>query len=134
MGLRQSTHRPHKKRRDEVYQETVPRVYATVPQQPGNPIIQQQLPAAPQQTVITQPSYMPIPMMPQPQPQPQRPIILDRHHDDEYVDVVGSDAGNMTVFSWITQLSTCCASLCTLVVLIAFVVWMFLNRNINTLP
>ena len=64
-----------------------------------------------------------------------KPIIYDPyHHYDEYVDVVGSDAGNLTVFSWITQLSTCCSSVCTLIVLTAFIIWMFLNRNINTIP
>lgn len=62
-----------------------------------------------------------------------RPIMYDNIHE-EYVDVVGSDAGNMTVFSWITQIGTCCAAVCTLIVLIAFVIWMFLNRNINALP
>ena len=56
------------------------------------------------------------------------------YHNDEFVDVIGSDSGNLTVFSWITQLSTCCSSLCTLVVLVAFVIWMFMNRNINSVP
>jgi len=76
----------------------------------------------------------PIPIVQQPIVQ-QPPIMYDTvHQNDEYVDVVGSDAGNMTVFSWITQLGTCCAAVCTLIVLIAFVIWMFLNRNINTIP
>jgi len=66
--------------------------------------------------------------------QPVEPLYYDTNPYGEYVDVVGSDSGNLTVFSWITQLGTCCASLCTLIVLIAFVVWMFLNRSINALP
>lgn len=69
-----------------------------------------------------------VPMVPTTQP------IIYQPDPNEYLDVVGSDSGNMTVFSWITQLSTCCSSLCTLIVLISFVVWMFLNRSINTLP
>lgn len=65
----------------------------------------------------------------------RRSIIYDPYHPyDEYVDVVGSDAGNLTVFSWITQISTCCSSVCTLIILIGFIIWMFLNRNINSIP
>ena len=83
------------------------------------PIIQQPMPIIQQPPTIVQ----------------QSPITYDTvHQNDEYVDVVGSDAGNMTVFSWITQLGTCCAAVCTLIVLIAFVIWMFINRNINTIP
>ena len=78
----------------------------------------------------TMPIVQPMPIVQQPPP-----IIYDTvHQNDEYVDVVGSDSGNMTVFSWITQIGTCCAAVCTLIVLVAFVIWMFLNRNINTLP
>ncbi len=75
-----------------------------------------------------------MPIIQQPMPIVQQPPIVYEHQNDEYVDVVGSDAGNMTVFSWITQLGTCCAAVCTLIVLIAFVIWMFINRNINTIP
>ena len=119
-------------------QSTPKRVERTITPRPRYPPAQQQpqYTQVPQQSV-GQPIYdtngniisqKTVPM------QPMQPIIYDTHHDDEYLDVVGSDSGNMTVFSWITQLSTCCSSLCTLVVLIAFVVWMFLNRSINTLP
>lgn len=103
-----------------------------------------------QRIIPPRPKYIEVPQQTQTQPvydtqgnvitQPntdiqQPPMIIDTyHHNDEYVDVIGSDSGNLTVFSWITQLSTCCASLCTLIVLIAFVVWMFLNRSINALP
>jgi len=77
----------------------------------------------------TMPIVQPMPIVQQP------PIIYDTVHQNEvYEDVVGSDSGNMTVFSWITQIGTCCAAVCTLIVLVAFVIWMFLNRNINTLP
>lgn len=86
----------------------------------------------PQQPVPNLNAY---PQRPIPYQPPYQPVVYDTyHHDDEYVDVVGSDSGNMTVFSWVTQIGTCCASTCTLIVLVAFVIWMFLNRNINTLP
>jgi len=88
-----------------------------------------QVPIAPSR-VVEQPLYDSQKTFPI---QPTQPIIY-QPDPNEYLDVIGSDSGNMTVFSWITQLSTCCSSLCTLIVLISFVVWMFLNRSINTLP
>ena len=119
MGLRQST--PRKSR--------VERVIA--PRRPYNQVPQQRMGDSAEEpeydtvsNVVGQKS-MPV--------QPVEPVYYDTN-PYEYVDVIGSDSGNLTVFSWITQLSTCCASLCTLIVLIAFVVWMFLNRSINALP
>jgi hypothetical protein len=52
-------------------------------------------------------------------------------YDDDYYDVVGSDAGNLTVFSWITQVTTCCASVCTLIILMIFVIWFIVNDGSN---
>ena len=51
--------------------------------------------------------------------------------DDEFYDVVGADAGNLTVFSWITQATTCCASVCTLIILMVFVIWFIINDGGN---
>ena len=119
MGLRQST--PRKSR--------VERVIA--PRRPYNQVPQQRVDNSAEQPVddsmgnVVGQKLMPV--------QPVEPLYYETN-PYEYVDVVGSDSGNLTVFSWITQLSTCCASLCTLIVLIAFVVWMFLNRSINALP
>lgn len=50
-------------------------------------------------------------------------------YDDDYYDVVGPDAGNLTVFSWITQVTTCCASVCTLIILMFFVIWFIINDS-----
>lgn len=119
MGQRQTKPRRYKIRNEDAYNENPPRLYNQVPvaesrvidsqlyDTTGKPIAPKNITRAPMPTI---------------------------YEDCEYVDVVGSDSGNLTVFSWITQLGTCCASLCTLVVLLAFVVWMFLNRSINTLP
>lgn len=49
-----------------------------------------------------------------------------------YEEVVGADSGNTTVFMWITSVSTCCASVCTLIVLVCFVLWVFLNNSRQT--
>lgn len=119
MGLRQST--PRKSR--------VERVIAA-PRRPYNQVPQQRMEDSAEQPVYDTGNVVGQKSMPV---QPVEPLYYDTN-PYEYVDVVGSDSGNLTVFSWITQLSTCCASLCTLIVLIAFVVWMFLNRSINALP
>ena len=116
MGLRQSTP-----------QFNTNRVVRQIVQQPQyNKVPQQQPVYDTKGNVVGQ---TPTPIQP---PQPTETIYNTPY--GEYVDVVGSDSGNITVFTWVTQLSTCCASICTLVVLIAFVVWMYLNRSINTLP
>lgn len=116
--------RPSKPNRYRRPRYGTPPVYNAVPTEP----IQQQMPTM-GQVQKSLPVVNLNPIVPPP------PIIYDSiHQNDEYVDVIGSDAGNMTVFSWITQIGTCCASVCTLIVLVAFVIWMFLNRNINTLP
>lgn len=49
-----------------------------------------------------------------------------------YEEVVGADSGNTTVFMWVTSISTCCASVCTLIVLVCFVIWVFLNNSRQT--
>ena len=117
MGLRQSTPRYNNSRVERViaprrnYMPVSPPRLVEEPDTMGNVVGQKSTPV-----------------------QPVEPLYYDPNPCGEYVDVVGSDSGNLTVFSWITQLGTCCASLCTLIVLIAFVVWMFLNRSINALP
>lgn len=109
---------------------------ARPPRQIYNQIPRQQVPIVPAQPMIPPPTMGNI-MGQKTMPYPQQPCdsIQNYYYDPRgYEDVVGSDSGNMTVFSWITQITTCCATTCTLVVLIAFVIWMYLNRNINTLP
>ena len=88
------------------------------------------------------PGYNVVPSQPQPiQQMPPPPVVQaapiiqqPQYYPEEYVDVVGSDSGNMTVFSWITSLGTCCAATCTLIVLLSFIIWIYLNRDANSFP
>jgi len=124
MGNRQSRpniYRRTKRNANDMYPNYNPG-YKVVPSQP-QPI--QQMPTMGQ--VIGQRAPPPVVQA--------APIIQQPpYYPEEYVDVVGSDSGNMTVFSWITSLGTCCAATCTLIVLLSFIIWIYLNRDANSFP
>lgn len=67
-----------------------------------------------------------------PMPTPNTVVYANQPPAGYYEEVVGADSGNTTVFMWITSVSTCCASVCTLIVLVCFVLWVFLNNSRQT--
>ena len=87
-----------------------------------------QLPPPQSQPPPKAPPQLPPPQLPPPQNQPT--VVYPP--SGYYEEVVGADSGNTTVFMWITSLSTCCASVCTLIVLTVFIIWVFLNSSRQT--
>lgn len=126
MGLRESrpnTYRRRKRDLNDMYPNYNPG-YNVVPSQ-AQPI---------QQTPNVVYGINNEPKAPPPVVQATPIIQQPQYYPEEYVDVIGSDSGNMTVFNWIISVGTFCGVFCTLIVLVSFMIWIAINRDANSFP